>query len=478
MVVAPSTVGVNEPFHVGVKMLTAPYSVGTSSTPPCTPSLLGPFNASPRGIEYLDNVPPDWRGAVDVEGGEGYDGPASFSFAEGSGPLFEDPRPIRRFGPVRFTSPGAHFLTLTTPQSGVTRRSNPIIVTRDAPDERLYWGDLHLQTYFSDGLRSPEALYCFARDEAFLDICALSDHTKSLTDRQWDYFAAVTNDFNEPGRFVTLVGQEWTSKTWGHRNVYFPGDKGPILRRDDPVHGELPKVYEVAREHGALVIPHHSARADVELDWSIGHDSEVERLVEVYSVWGNSERPEQDGNPRPIRVYKGEKQGQHVVDALRLGRRFGFTGGGDIHDGRPGDELHHFQERPREYRLLRRQGITGVWAGALTREAIFEALWNRRVYATSNVRILLRFSIDGHPMGSEITSEGDPTFRVAAYSEVPIGRVDIVKDGEHLITLRPAAQKFEWEGEDRLTRPTSWYYVRVTREDGEMAWSSPIWVSR
>jgi hypothetical protein len=36
----------------------------------------------------------------------------------------------------------------------------------------------------------------------------------------------VTNDFNEPGRFATLIGQEWTHHNPargapGHRNIYY-----------------------------------------------------------------------------------------------------------------------------------------------------------------------------------------------------------------------------------------------------------------
>jgi hypothetical protein len=340
----------------------------------------------------------------------------------------------------------------------------------------LYWGDLHSQTFFSDGLRCPEELYHFARDEAFLDVFALSDHTESLTDRQWDYFVAVTNDFNAPHRFVTLVGLEWTSREWGHRNVYYPGNEGPCLRADDPIYGELPALYEVAREHGALVVPHHSANTIMGVDWSLGHDSEVERLVEIYSVWGNSERPAKDGNLRPIRTNGGELPGRHVIDALNLGRKYGFVGGGDIHDGRPGDGLHVYQESPASYRQLYGQGLMGVWAKALTREAVFEALWNRRVYATTKARILLSVSIAGHPMGSDIQMTGRLPVVVATASEIPLARIDIVKNGQDAATCSPQQCQVTWETALPGPEADSWYYVRVTRDDGEMAWSSPVWV--
>lgn len=55
----------------------------------------------------------------------------------------------------------------------------------------------------------------------------------------------------------------------------------------------------------------------------------------------------------------------------------GIIGGGDIHDGRPGDDLHRFLGH-QEALLLSRQGIMAMWAEDLTREAVFAALWNRR----------------------------------------------------------------------------------------------------
>ena len=67
--------------------------------------------------------------------------------------------------------------------------------------------------------------------EAFLDFGAISDHMEAITDRQWDYFQAVSNDYNEPERFATLIGQEWTNHNPGHRNIYYRGNRGPGERK-------------------------------------------------------------------------------------------------------------------------------------------------------------------------------------------------------------------------------------------------------
>lgn len=42
-------------------------------------------------------------------------------------------------------------------------------MVEENPHHRIFGGDIHSQTFFSDGLRCPEELYTFARDEAFVD---------------------------------------------------------------------------------------------------------------------------------------------------------------------------------------------------------------------------------------------------------------------------------------------------------------------
>ena len=50
--------------------------------------------------------------------------------------------------------------------------------------------------------------------------------------------------------------------------------------------------------------------------------------------------------------------------------------------------------------------VTGVWAPELTRAAVFDALRNRRVFATTNTRTLVRFRVAGEPMGSVLSGYG------------------------------------------------------------------------
>ncbi|MGC9317306.1 MAG: DUF3604 domain-containing protein [Armatimonadota bacterium] len=473
-VVAPSTLAVGEQFALRIKALTRPHYVDAACFVALPPRLRSPYNHSPRGIHYMDNAAPRWDGALEIEGPDGL---SRIDVSELRGTFEGDGRAIGEVGGFSFSEPGVHTLRVIDTSTGVVGHSNPVVVSAEPPAERLWWGDLHSQTYFSDGLRCPEELYHFARREGFLDIFALADHSESLTDRQWDYFVAVTNDAYAPGEFATLVGFEWTNHWPGHRNCYYRGESGPIVRRGEQTVQDLQRLYEVAAEHGALLIPHHTANVTMGVEWEAAHDPKHERLVEIHSVWGTSERPEAAGNPFPIRTLNGEQEGRHVIDALRLGYRLGFVGGGDIHDGRPGDELHNLQQLPEAYGLLSRQGIMGVWAPELTREAVFDALWSRRCFATTNVRTPMRFSVCGEPMGGLVSCREEREIHLWAASEVPIVEAAIVRGGEDWRTLDCHDLLVDWTVEDGAAAAEEWYYARITRDDGWMAWSSPVWVN-
>jgi hypothetical protein len=144
----------------------------------------------------------------------------------------------------------------------------------------------------------------------------------------------------------------------------------------------------------------------------------------------------------------------------------------------PGDELHTLQKNPEIYPLIYRQGIMGVWAEELTRECIFDALWNRRVYATTNVRVILKFFIDGYPMGSSISVGNSMKVRLFCASEVPVFRIDLVHNGDDIRILTPGERVVKEGFEIETPSTGGWIYARLAREDGEMAWSSPIWYER
>ena len=53
----------------------------------------------------------------------------------------------------------------------------------------------------------------------------------------------------------------------------------------------------------------------------------------------------------------------------------------------------------------------------------------------------------------------------------------IVRDNEYIYSQQPRGETFDLKyRENSLTKGQHYYYVRVDQKDGNVAWSSPIWV--
>jgi hypothetical protein len=474
----PSRVGLGERFTLKLRVLGPVYEVGCAGAyNTVKPGLKGPFNLNvQRGIRYVDNCLPQWSGRLRLDGGGALEGHAEVVFdGKRQGAFPGDVRPIREIEGLSWKRPGFHFLRLVDEATGVEGWANPVFVSEAPPRERIWWGDPHWQTFFSDGIRCPEELYAFARDEGFLDFGALSDHGEGLTDAQWEYFQRVTEEYDRPGRFATLHGQEWTHHdprrgAPGHRNVYYRGRGGPALRSTDPDCDTLEKLWRKLDASGldALAIPHHSANVKMGVDWERGWNPTYEKAVEIYSVWGSSERSAGAGNTRPIppEALGGETAGRHVVDALKRGYRFGFVAGGDVHDGRPGDALHAESYPPRAH-VPYEQGLTAALAPALTREAVFDAIAGRRTYATTRSRIYLDARVE----------PGAGRLSLTAASEEGIAEAVLCRGGEDVLRLLPGGDARVLERTEAIEPLASdeFCYVRVRTARGNLAWSSPVW---
>ncbi len=148
-VTAPSTVGLNEPFWLGVRILTVPfYAKWIARWQRTRATVDGPFNQSPRGIRYMENVLPLWDGSVNILGSDGYQGPSSYSFSKGSGPYEFDKRPVRRLEGFSFSTPGIKYIRVIDPVSGLEGISNAIHVDAASPKERLFGGTFTVIVFF------------------------------------------------------------------------------------------------------------------------------------------------------------------------------------------------------------------------------------------------------------------------------------------------------------------------------------------
>ena len=79
-------------------------------------------------------------------------------------------------------------------------------------------------------------------------------------------------------------------------------------------------------------------------------------------------------------------------------------------------------------------------------------------------------------MGSQVKAAGNRPIHVRAASDSPIATIEIVRNGEDWCSMQFDKEDVSWDVEDLDITSPAWYYARVTRADGEMAWSSPVWI--
>jgi len=356
----------------------------------------------------------------------------------------------------------------------------------------IYFGDLHVMSgegIITSALRDTRQAYAWGRDVAGLDFCVVTNNV-----RTWEEDLFIDDKFDEPGKFVTIPACE-IGFAIGHKNVYFP-DTG--VARPAPNSSGVEELFASLEGRTALVIPHHtnvhseSSRRTfwTEHDFST-HNPRFERLIEMSQNRGSFERETVGGN-----IYCGGL-GSSVWSALQRGMKVGFVGGTDTHRGLPGEWRSPLAGLDSD-ECLSVGGLTAVIASDLTREAIWDALWNRRCYATQGQRTLLNFALDEYPLGSVISAKECENevfalfaerrrFRYRVQGHRPVVKVELLRSDGELFDLtgiqEPGRETVTATFEDdtpleqiKLAGDAVFYYLRVTEADGRMAWSSPIWL--
>ena len=383
--------------------------------------------------------------------------------------LDPDDAPVRR---IEVRDPVSGALAITNPQRAALPR-----------EPRLYWGDLHVHTRVSDDAsseRGPEDAIDFARDAMGHDSISVTDHVNNVRADEWRRTIEAARRALRPGRFVALGGFEFNSRepSGGRRldrNVYYANladaTLPPGVSRDDYRHMTTDELAEWIDPARHLLVPHQH-------NGGLWHGAAVQkmRLVEIYAHWGAFDRGDSD-RPFATGPYP---PGALVGEALEAGLRLGFVGGSDTHAAHPGnDYLWPHGNVP--------GGLTAVWADDLTPPALFGALSRRACYATTRARIWLRVTVNGAPMGAELPpisgasdQSGEPRhIHVEAHGTAPFAEVSVIRSGQALRTWQPN----DWDVDAHFAdesplsaRGWDYYYVRLRQRDGELAWSSPIWI--
>ncbi|MGB5291524.1 MAG: DUF3604 domain-containing protein, partial [Lysobacterales bacterium] len=267
----------------------------------------------------------------------------------------------------------------------------------------------------------------------------------------WDEYIKITDSFNEPGKFTTLVGYEWSSQpnmSNLHRNVIFRSSENlsvPFSYFDSQKPEDLWAWMDQQREGGVdlLAIPHNGNLSNgvmFALNDSDGNPitkayaqtrMRNERLTEIIQTKGQSEThplmsPSDEfagfeiwtkpvAGPGTVKVvetnYVRNAFGNGLAIEKEIGVnpfKYGVVGGGDIHTSIVSHEEyqhtgeHNLKSGTPHQRLLESlpnepskieqgtAGLSNVWAEENTREAIYDALARQETWATSGSRITVR----------------------------------------------------------------------------------------
>jgi len=371
---------------------------------------------------------------------------------------------------LEINTKGIHYVLVEDSYTQNIYWSNPIIVDEYAIDSpRLYWGDVHSHSAFSDGSGSPAENYLFARYISRLNFMSLTDHGEHFTmfNREKDdtlkftNYRQATENAYVPGAFVSLFGLEWTSRysdqaLWfvpvpdvrgGHYTCIFSGDSMPLF--SSITETSVSRLWTVLDEFTsstgdrALAIPHHTVRDRFIQDWTLMNPNYV-KLVEVTSVHGSCLYNDELNYRGSVDLPKIPIPGSSIIDALSMGYRMTFIANGDSHDGRPGHSITHtkaYVGHQYPFTLYNARsghpypgGITAVYATSLTREGIFSGLENGRVYGTSDYgRPIIEFSIN------DVSVEYNSTLQIAAPSSERNITVFFAQDGAPAARIDHAA---------------------------------------
>jgi len=332
----------------------------------------------------------------------------------------------------------------------------------------------------------------------------------------WDHIVAIAERHNEPGKFTTFAAYEYSPPLPDggkiHRNVIFRNNQVPnyavsafhaltelnlwdqlIATCQSPC--EFLTIPHNPNKSWGLAFASHTIDGDLytEEDWK--RRDQVEPIVEMFQIKGNSECSvgfaTSDEECNFEQFFPRCKEGQETMcihptsmarDGLKKGLDlqaelgfnpldFGMIGSTDSHNSNPGDTeewdyrgASAFFSAPAKNRIhskrggvngpLKRNpgGLAAIWAEENTRDALFDAMQRKEVYATSGTRIRLRFFAGfdfasdmeathdaltqayagGVPMGSTLNAPPDltPKFFIWAVQDAldaPLDKIQIIK---------------------------------------------------
>ena len=342
--------------------------------------------------------------------------------------------------------------------------TQPVFTEKFTPDWNVYFGQLHAHTNLSDGTGSVEEAFDYASKVENLDFFAVTDHSDSFDNADagaigadggsisadWaagkQAAASVTN-----GNFVGLFGFEMTwpeDKQLGHISTFnTPGWKTRDQEDFENVPTALEHYYKaLTTVPGSVSQFNHPDIIHGDFERFDHYSPQYDAVISLLEVAG------EDGVVDCAYYDLALDKGWHVAP----------TNNQNNHNGQWGDAS---------------RARTVILAETLTEEALYDAMKDRRVYATQDSDLTVYYTLNGAVMGSMIlkSEEAEITVFLNDPTDVAIGKVEVIADGGVVLDsadVGTPAQVLEMS----VSGGHSYYYLRITQPDGDVAVTAPVWM--
>mgnify|MGYP000768053786 CR=1 len=331
-------------------------------------------------------------------------------------------------------------------------------------DWNLYFGQLHAHTDISNGAGSVEEAFQYASQVDGLDFFAVTDHSDSFdnadmgaidadgADISADWAAGKQAAASVTGEdFVGLFGFEMTwpeDKQLGHISTFnTPGWQTRDQADFENVPTALENYYKaLTAVPGSVSQFNHPDTVHGDFERFDHYSPQYDAVVSLLEVAGED----------------GVVDCEYYDLALDKGWHVAPTNNQNNHDGQWGDASG---------------ARTVVLAKSLTEEALYAAMKNRRVYATQDSDLAIYYELNGTVMGSILpkSEKAEITVFLSNPTDEAIGNVEVVTDGGAVLVseyVETPSQVLELSA----SGGHSYYYLRITQPDGDVAVTAPVWM--
>lgn len=393
------------------------------------------------------------------------------------------------YTPAADMADGKVTVTVTVKRADEKETSKTWSFTIGEATFQRYFGQLHSHTQYSDGAGSLESALAYIKalpDSANVDFVAFTDHSNyfdksdaanpegalydmslasAASQNLWNEYKNAVAAFNKEnaGSMVAIAGFEMTwSGGPGHINTF--NTPGIVSRNNTTLNNKtkdagLQAYYKLlSQAEGANSISqfnHPGTTFGNFIDFGYW-DAVVDTRMYMVEV-GNGEGQIGAGGYYPS--YE-----QYIM-ALDKGWHVAPTNNQDNHKGRWGNA---------------NDARDVILTDDFTEDGIYAALRARRMYATEDKNLDLDYTVNGNMMGSIIDVPEKLNFEISFNDPDrtdSIAKVElVVNSGKVAYTWDSAADLAKGSVSVELAPEYTYYFVRVTEGDGDLAVTAPVWV--